>query len=248
MADYLGWRVTYEIMAVLMALSMLVTYWAPEIANSIQSPKTLRSAVVDAIKDLFQRKGIIIIVLFLIFYKLGNALVLALMSNFLLHNLGFTLTQVGLAFKTVGLLATILGAFVGGAFLVRLNLYYALLVFGLLQAFSNAMFLLLAVVAKSYLLLVISIFVESFCSGMSTVAFVAFLMGLCNERYTATQYACLSALDSIGRVCAGPIAAIWVAHYGWINFFGWAFILSFPGLVLLTTLRSKVRLNAQAVF
>lgn len=243
MADRFGWRITYEIMAGLIALSMMATFYAPEVASLTQAPKTFFSAVVEPFADLLRRQKIVIILLFILLYKLGDALALALMSNFLLKELGFTLTDVGLAFKVFGLMATLLGAFTGGILLIRISLFCALLWFGLLQAISNLMFVLLAIAGKSYLLMVTSIFVESFCSGMSTAAFVAFLMSLCNSRFSATQYACLSALFALGRVFAGPVAAVMVESIGWVNFYWWAFILSFPGIILLTALRGSVRMN-----
>ena len=243
MADYWGWRHTYELMAALIALLTLATYFAPEVPNTLQPPKTLFAAVIEPFRDLLQRESIFLIVLFVLFYKIGDALSLALMSNFLLRELGFSLTEVGIAFKLFGLIATIFGAVLGGILLTRINLFHALLAFGLLQAFSNLLIVLLALVGKNYLLMVSTIFVESFCSGMGTAAFVAFLMSLCNTRYSATQYACLSALFSLGRVIAGPLAAVMVAKFGWVNFYWWAFLLSFPGLLFLIALRNRVSIN-----
>src|SRR6185312_15507217 len=123
-------------------------------------------------KDLFNRKKIIAIILFVLLYKFGDAFALSLMSFFLLKVLGFSLTTVGVAHKTFGLFATIIGAFVGGILMTRLSIWRALLLFGLLQAFSNLMFMFLAIAGKSYGLMVSSIFIEAFCSGMGTAAFV----------------------------------------------------------------------------
>jgi PAT family beta-lactamase induction signal transducer AmpG len=169
------------------------------------------------------------------------------MTNFLLHGLGFTLTNVGLVFKTVSIVATIGGAFLGGVLLVRINLFRALLLFGVAQALSTLMFVVLAIVGKNFSLMVLSIFIENFCSGMGTAAFMAFLMSLCNHRYSATQYASFAALSAIGRVVLGPLAGIMVQHYGWINFYAWSFLLSLPGLLLLVLLRNRVSFNAKAI-
>jgi PAT family beta-lactamase induction signal transducer AmpG len=76
---------------------------------------------------------------------------------------------------------------------------------------------------------------------------VAFLMALCNHHYTATQFACLSALAAVGRVMIGPIAGIIVLYLGWTGLYAWSFILSFPGILLLLALRNRVRLNAVEV-
>jgi PAT family beta-lactamase induction signal transducer AmpG len=92
-----------------------------------------------------------------------------------------------------------------------------------------------------------AIFIESFCSGMSTAALLAFLMSLCHQQYSATQYALLSALFSIGRVFLGPVAASMVAHMGWINFYFWSFMACFPGIILLSLMRKKVNFNVELV-
>lgn len=237
-ADHWGWHVTYELMAVLLAINTLSTFLSPE-PNELPPPRNFVAAIVEPFTDLFQRDSIAIILLFAVFYKIGDALTGALMSNFLLSGLGFSLTEVGVAYKTIGLVATILGAFAGGVWMPRLGLYRALMVFGLIQAFSNLMFVLLAMAGKSYSFMVFTIFMDSFCGGMSTAALVAFLMALCNHRYSATQYACLSALSAIGRVFLGPMAGIMVERMGWASFFSWAFLLSFPGLILLTLIRKE---------
>ena len=246
-ADYLGWRFTYELMAILLVGLVAITYFSPEIPGSIKPPQNFMAAVVEPFKDLGHRDGFVIILLFIVFYKIGDALALSLMSNFLLRGLGFSLTDVGVAYKTVGLIATLLGAFVGGGLLYRLGLYSSLLYFGIAQAFSNLMFMLLAIVGKNYLLMTGSIFIEHFCSGMSTAALLAFMMELCHQQYSATQFACLSALSAVGRIISGPIAGVMVTSLGWVSFYGWTFIVCFPGLALLVMLRRRVVFHAQAI-
>jgi PAT family beta-lactamase induction signal transducer AmpG len=246
-ADHWGWRFTYQLMAFLMTFSAIVTYFAPDVKESGRLPQNIWQTVKDSFKDLFQRDSIAVLLLFVVFYKLGDAIAFSLTTNFLLHGLGFTLTEVGLVYKTVSLLATLLGAFLGGALLVRINLYRALFLFGVAQAFSTLAFVMLAMIGKSFAMMTFAVFIENFCSGMGTTAFVAFLMSLCHQRYTATQYACLSALASIGRVCLGPVAGLMVHRYGWVSFYFWAFLLSFPGLILLNFLRTRMSFNANAV-
>ena len=243
-ADYYGWKLTYELMAVLMLVVMVVTMRAPTIHHEAVSEHNVWLTMMMAMKDLLRRDNIAILLLFVMFYKIGDALALTLMTNFLLHGLGFSLTEVGLAYKIVSFVATVSGAFVGGAILTRKNIYYGLLMFGLAQAFSNLMFVALAMVGKNFSLMAASIFIENFCSGLSTAAFLAFLMSICNKKYTATQYALLSAIASLGRVFLGPLAAFMVNEFGWTQFFIWSFILSFPGILLLLVLKEKVMTHA----
>jgi MFS transporter, PAT family, beta-lactamase induction signal transducer AmpG len=82
---------------------------------------------------------------------------------------------------------------------------------------------------------------ENLSGGMGTAAFVAFLMSLCNQRFTATHYALLSAFASIGRVWVGPLAGVLAESIGWPTFFVVSTVVALPALVLLWALRASVR-------
>jgi len=246
-ADYIGWKITYEVMAITQLIVMIPAYKAPRTLETKTVSKDIFKLAISALKDLFQRKRIVFVLLFLMFYKFGNALALQLMTNFLLHGLGFTLTEIGLAYKVVSLVATISGAFLGGIILTRWPIYSALLFFGLAQAFSNLTFVVLTLVNKQFLLMAASIFIENFCSGLSTAALLAFMMSLCNRHFSATQFALLSAIAMLGHVFLGPVAAYLVNTLGWTQFFIWSFILSFPGIIFLLLLKDEVSSNALIV-
>lgn len=248
LADFVGWALTYQLMSGLMLFAVVSTYLAPsESHESTENNTHLFRMMVSSFLDLATRENISLLILFIIFYKIGDALALSLMTNFLLHGLGFSLTEVGVAYKLVSFAATIAGAFIGGLLLTRWNIYRALMVFGLAQAFSNLMFVWLAVVGKVFSLMAASIFVENFCSGLSTAAFMAFLMSLCNKQYTAGQYALMSAIASLGRVFLGPVAGLMVKEMGWVHFYIFAFGLCFPGLLILMMLKDRVANYAHAV-
>lgn len=247
LADHLGWRITYELMSVLLAVSIIVTYFSPDIPEHIRPPKNFMAAIVEPFRELFAREAIVAILIFIVLYKLGDALALSLMSSFLLRGLGFSLTEIGFAYKLVSLVASVMGALAGGVLLTRLGLYRSLLYFGIMQAFSNLMFVLLAVTGKNLTVLVAAMFIENFSGGMSTTALLVLMTGLCNQRYSATQFACLSAVMAIGRVFLGPVAAVMVKHLGWAEFYGWTFIICFPGIILLIMLRNRVTFNAEAI-
>ncbi len=237
LAQYWGWERTYQLMGVFMLLGMVVTYFAPEAPQvSVEAHNETGVKKLDfflkPFLDLWRREHILLLCAFIILYKAGAALSVSLMTHFLLHGLGFSLAEIGVVSKAVIIIGNILGAFVGGAFLVRLGLYSSLLWFGLAQAFSILMFMLLAFAGKIFSLMVLTLFIENFCSGLSMAALLAFLMSLCHARYSATQFAFLSAIDSIGRLVAGPVAALLVTHFGWVSFYGWAFVVSLPALVL----------------
>lgn len=246
-ADYVGWKKTYELMALLMLFAMIPTYFAPRTDTPPSTARNLYQTMLQALMDILQRDKIILILFFIIFYKFGDALALSLLTNFLLHGLGFTLTEVGLAYKVVSFVAMVLGGFIGGIFLTRWNIYRALLTFGLAQAFSNLTFAALAFMGKNFAFMAVSVFIENFCSGLSTAALLAFMMSLCNHRYTASQFALLSAVASLGRVFLGPVAALMVENVGWSQFFIWSFVLCFPGIILLALLKDEVLQHAHII-
>jgi PAT family beta-lactamase induction signal transducer AmpG len=245
-ADYFGWGHMFQFLAFLMLLCMIPTMFAPRPAETISSAHSLYQTIVQAVMDFLRRDQIILILLFILLYKAGDALALSLITNFLLHGLGFSLTEVGLAYKVVSFVAMILGGFIGGIILTRWNIYRALLIFGLAQAFSNLTFALLAYVGKNFMLMTSAVFIENFCSGLSTAALFAFMMSLCNHRYTASQFALLSAVASLARVFLGPVAAFMVENTGWTQFFVWSFIFCFPGIFLLTFLKNEVLCHEHA--
>ncbi len=240
MAANLGWHTTYLIMAIVLSLTMVGTYFAPRVNEVRLANGGMLKAMMQGFWNLLQREKIVLLLLFLLLYKIGDALALQLMTNFLLHGLGFSLTEVGLAYKIVSFAATISGAFIGGLILTRLPIFNGLLFFGLLQALSNLMFVVLALYGKHFFLMASAIFIENFCSGLSTAALIAFMMSLCDHRFTATQFALLSAVTSLGRVFLGPLAAFMVMKLGWVEFYCWTVVLSFPGLLLLLFLKNEV--------
>lgn len=240
-ADYLGWRLVYLIMAGLMGLNAWLTVFAPSLgADAELAPKSLRDAVVVPFREFLSRPRAWGILAFIVLYKLTDVLALSLNTTFLLRALHFTLTDVGSIYKVVGIGATLLGCFVGGLLMKRLSLFAALLWFGFLQGVSALAFMVLAIVGKHYGLMIGAIFLESFFSGMGSVAFVAFLMSLCDARFTATQFALFSSLASAGRVFGGPVAGVLVSYMGWAHFFFVAFMAALPSLAVLYGLRGQV--------
>jgi PAT family beta-lactamase induction signal transducer AmpG len=122
----------------------------------------------------------------------------------------------------------------------RWRLYSALMVFGILQAVTNLLFMYMATQEKSIELLVAVIAMENLAGGMGTAAFLAFVMALCHHNYTATQFALLTALASLGRVFVGPVAGGLAASSGWVVFFLVTTLAALPGLLLLWFLRSSI--------
>jgi len=232
--NWLGWQGTYVAMGALMAVCALATLAAPEPDAKVCAPRTLRDAVVLPLREFFARRGAVILLLLIVLYKLGDAFAGALSTTFLLRGVGFSVSEVGAVNKVFGLTATIVGALAGGALMTRLGLYRALLWFGVLQAVSNFGYWLLAVSAPHLVLMAVVVAVENLCGGLGTAAFVALLMALCRQEFSATQFALLSALSAIGRTyLAGPLTPPLVESLGWPTFFALTVLIAVPGLVLL---------------
>lgn len=238
--DYLGWQVTYWLMAAFMLVGLFATLKAPEPEEVIVAPKTLEKAVVLPLQDFFNRNNAWLILMLLILYKLGDAFAASLTTPFLMRGVGFDAGQVGMVNKTLGLVATIIGALFGGFLMQRLKLFKSLLFFGLLQAVSNFGYWILAVTDKNIFSMGTAVFLENLCGGMGTAAFVALLMTLCNKSFSATQFALLSALSAIGRVYVGPLAGWFVELQGWATFYLFSVIAALPGLLLLLICRKTL--------
>jgi PAT family beta-lactamase induction signal transducer AmpG len=260
LADRITWPWVYGIMAGLMGLGVLISLWAPEPIRAVHPPDSLEQAVVLPFVEFFNRMGgqrAIAVLLFILFYKLGDNLTAKMAIPFLGdQGLGFSDTDIGAIRQGLGLVATIVGTLAGGAALSQLGINRSLWIFGGLQALSNLGYLILAIVGKNYLVMVLAINVENFCAGLGTAGFVGFLMSLCNPRFSATQFALLSSLMAVGRdLIAGPasgeiaqrlqqfvqnnpsLAAMpalgGATQQGWPLFFLITLIAALPGLLLL---------------
>jgi PAT family beta-lactamase induction signal transducer AmpG len=242
MADqWIGWGNTYMVMGGLMLLCALATLWAPEPEHVARAPRSLREAVAEPLHDFFTRRGALSVLLLIVLYKLGDAFAGALSTTFLIRGAGFTPTEVGTVNKVLGLAATIIGALAGGSLMARWGLYRSLMAFGLLQAVSNLAYWLIAVSPKNLWLMATGVGIENLCGGLGTASFVGLLMALCRQRFSATQFALLSALSAVGRTyLAGPLTPPLVNHLGWPGFFLLTVVIAIPGLVLLKILRGTI--------
>lgn len=237
---YLGWQGMYWLMAALLVPCMIATLLAPEPDDVIPVPRTLEQAVAEPLRDFFGRNNAWLILLLIVLYKLGDAFAMSLTTTFLIRGVGFDAGEVGVVNKTLGLIATIIGALYGGMLMQRLTLFRALLIFGILQGVSNAGYWLLSVTDKQMVSMAAAVFFENLCGGMGTAAFVALLMTLCNKSFSATQFALLSALSAVGRVYVGPLAGWFVEAHGWPQFYLFSVVAAVPGLILLLICRRSL--------
>ena len=235
LADHMSWGHVYLIMAACMAVGVAAAVLAPEPRLDVVGPTTLRQAVVQPFVEFVRRHGPLVsfeIVLFVLIYKLDVMMAQGMLSPFLL-DIGFSTTDVGAVNKTFGLVALIAGSLLGGAVMARMSLLRALWIFGLVQGLSGLSFTVLALLGRNYPMLITAIAVENACAGLGTVAFVAFIMSMCDKRFTATQFALLTSVMGLSRVIGGTPTGYLAKAVGWPMFFLTATLVAVPGLLML---------------
>jgi PAT family beta-lactamase induction signal transducer AmpG len=239
LADFAGWRVTYLVMACCMAGFMFVTAFTPEPQSRVPPPRTLAEAVRGPLAQLLTNDGMLLLIAALVLYKVGDAFALKLFTPFLM-DVGFTKTEIGAVTKTVMLIANIAGAVVGGLLMMRLGLVRALLGFGLLQAVANLGYAAVAVTGHDIFVMAIAVFVDNVVGAMGNTALVVFIMGLCDVRFSAFQYALLSALAVLPRNVLGAPAGFLSDEIGWAAFFVVTFFTALPGLAMVWWQRERI--------
>ena len=246
-------------------LLFLLTEVAVAMAMAFGFARAVRfETLIGALNSYFSRKWAWRFLALVVLYKLGDAFALSLTTPFLIKGLGFLQEEVGIVNKVIGIWLTIVGALLGGFVMYRVRLDRALLAFGILQLLAILGFYYLALVGKGawggfvlppfdlvivkvdhasnvdYLLL-LAVALENITSGMGTAAFVALLMTLCNSRFSATHYALLSALASLGRVYVSPLSGVLSQSIGWPMFFLFAIAIGTPGVFMVWLLREQLR-------
>jgi len=236
LADSLPWQTVFWIVAAFMLPGLLCTLAVKEPQVYGAPPRNLREAVIEPFREFIARDGwrqALIIVAFMLLYKIGDSMATALATKFYL-DLGFTTTQIGLAANATGLWASLAGGVVGGIWMVKIGINRALWVFGALQAVAILGFAWLAQEGPNTFLLSAVIGFESFASlGLGGAALVAFLSRSTDPRYTATQYALFSSLAAVPRTFINSSVGFIVAQTGWFAFFIVCFILAFPAMMML---------------
>ncbi|MEN6320274.1 MAG: MFS transporter [Syntrophaceae bacterium] len=239
LSDYVSWKMVYIFMGLFMIIGCIATVVAPEplktnpAPETIEPPKSLYEAAVFPFMEFFRRPGAFEVLLFIILYKLGDIAAAQMTTPYILGYIGFSGTELGTVYKGFGMAATIAGALIGGAVMSRWPLKRSLFVFGVLQGVSILTFILLEFTGRQIWALAVVIGLENFCAGMGTSAYTAFLMGLCNRKFTATQYALLSSLMAVGRYVSGAPTGYLADAVGWVMFFVICTALALPGLLLL---------------
>ncbi|MEZ4460875.1 MAG: AmpG family muropeptide MFS transporter [bacterium] len=237
-----SWTQTYLLMAALMGVGVITTLLLPRSEEIVEQlggfVEHLREGVIGPFKDFLTRPSWLWVLLFVLTFKLGDSLA-GTMTNPFLIDLGFSKTEIADVSKVFGVFASLVGVSLGGLMVRRLGVVGSLWVAGVVQLLSNFMFCLQAYLGKNVYSLVAMVGVENLTGGLGTAAFVAYLSGLCNRRYTATQYALLTAVSSVLHTLFGMGTGFVVHEVGWLTYFGLTALCALPGLAVLAVLQGR---------
>ncbi len=242
LADVLPWATVFWITAAFMIPGMIMILRVREPQASRVAPKNLREAVVEPFHEFINRaglKGALLVLAFIFLYKLGDSLCTALATPFYL-DMGFSKTDIGLIAKHAGLWPAVIGALLGGLWMVRLGINRALWLFGVVQMVSILGFAWLAwlgpqdaIGGEQRVALATVIGIEALGVGLGTAAFVAYIARTTHPAYTATQFALFTSLAAVPRTFINASAGWLVESLGWFDFFLLCFALAVPGMLLL---------------
>jgi MFS transporter, PAT family, beta-lactamase induction signal transducer AmpG len=257
-ADAWSWFAAYAAMAALMSVGMITVLLSDEpehrpsdetrnrekkvvafMGRHAHLPAPLHSllvrlyeAVICPFADFMNRPHWWVILLFVALYKYGEAL-LGIMANPFYLDMGFSKSEIAAVSKGYGLTMTLVGGYIGGVMVARMGIMKALLYAGVLQCAANLAFAAQAIVGYSIPMLAVTISIENLTAGMATTAFIAYLSGLCNVAYTATQYALLSSLMNVTRTVFASGGGWLADHMDWTSYFVLTTFAALPGLFVL---------------
>lgn len=240
LADIIGFRAVYFIMAGVMLACVVVTLIAPEPETGVTRPGSLVESVVGPFVEFFTRgkdmNKALLVLAFIVMYKLGDNIANHMTIPFYL-GLGFSNTEIGTVAKIFGTGALLFGVFIGGAFALKMGLYRSMWIIGILQGVSTACFALLAAAGHDLRWLAAVIAFENVTVGMGTAALLALMAALTNKQFTATQFAIFSTLATLPRAVLSAPSGLMASYLGWPQFFIVCALIAIPGLLLLPAVR-----------
>jgi MFS transporter, PAT family, beta-lactamase induction signal transducer AmpG len=236
LAGRIGWSGSFSIGAALLAALALAAFLLPAVDRTSSRAQSLW----EPLRELLSRRGIAIVIVFALIFKLDIAALEPMMRPFWVDR-GLSLESIGAVVASGRLIATIAGAAAGGLFTTRYGIFAGLWVLGLIQAFSALVYWATAAFTTSNSLVVLAAYFESFAAGLGTSAYLAFLMSICEKRYAATQFAVLSALLAVTRWIAGEFSGGLAERLGYANYFLVTFFLGLPAFLLIPRLRQASR-------
>ena len=270
LADYMTYQMVYALMSIIMIYGVFITLIAEEPKNYYE-PSNFISAIYNPFIEFFNRYVSIniapdrltnlknrskvsrrnimnntlvipaLILLFILLYKIGDTMAHSISTNFYL-DIGFTKSEIGTIVKFFGLFATLIGAFIGGLLSLKIGLFRSLMIFGIFQAIATLGFSVLAYFGNSLYLLMVVISLENLAAGMGYTAYLAFIANMTNKRFTATQFALMTALMSLPRTLFSGMSGYLVEMLDWELYFIFCSLIAFPALIILIKLRRSLKI------
>jgi PAT family beta-lactamase induction signal transducer AmpG len=241
LGGWMGWQITFVAAGVILAICALISLKLPPI--EVRRPRVTPATLVAPLLDLLMRPGVVYVAAFILLYKLGDMAIGPMVRPFWLAG-ELTTTQIGLITGTFGILSAILGGLAGGLFMARFGIFHGLWFLGLWQSLSNLSYAFVAAYPETGKTgIYVASVVESFCGGLGTAAFLAFLMSICRKEFSATQYALLSALFRVTGIIAGAFSGWATARMGYADFFALTFLLSLPAFLFIFKARRWIPIN-----
>ena len=252
LADYMSYQMVYAIMSMIMLYGVFITIIADEPKQN-NAPSNFTESVIGPFTEFFGRyvstnrktydrfKYLtpILILSFILLYKIGDTMAHSLSTNFYLET-GFTKTEIGSVVKFFGLFATLIGAFIGGLLSLKIGLYRSLIIFGIFQAIATLGFAVLASAGDNIYLLMIVVSLENLAAGMGYTAYLAFIANMTNRGFTATQFALMTALMSLPRTLFSSYSGFLVEILDWELYFIFCSLIAFPALIILMKLNRRM--------
>ena len=235
LSDRIPWSTVYWLVAAFMLVGIITTFVVTETSDDATAPRSLREAVIDPFVEFFSRDGwrsALLILAFIIFYKLGDSMATALQTPFFI-DLGFTRTQIGVIVKIATTWSAIAGAALGGFVMLKVSINRALWLFGFVQIITILGFAILAKVGNNPVVLFMAVSAEYLGVGLGGVALAAFMAKQTSLRFTATQLALLTSVSAISRTFANATTGFFIEAVGYFSFFLFCMLLAVPGMLLL---------------
>jgi PAT family beta-lactamase induction signal transducer AmpG len=243
-SDFVPWSTIFAFLAVCILVCALFTLFVPEperhdalaarsrAAAPLDYADWISRSVVQPFADFASRPAWVVILAFVLLYKFAEAFG-GTMSTPFYRELGFTGVEIAAITKVWGIIAVALGGIFGGAIVARIGVFRTLMMGGIFQALTHLLFSVLALQGHSLLWLGIAVSADNFAGGVSSAAFVAYLSGLCNLAFTATQYALLTSFMAYGRTLMSSGSGWLADHMSWFAFWASTSLMAIPGLLLL---------------
>ena len=235
LADLLPWASVFWITGTFMLVGIGMCLAVSEPESQLPAASGLRQAVIAPFAEYLGRRrpgGVVLVLTFMLFYKLGDSMATALSTPFYI-DLGFSMTQIGLVAKHAALWPSIIGGLLGGVLMIRLGINRGLWLFGVLQLLSIFGFAILAQAGDVLWLLAAVISFEYLGVGMGTAAFTAFIARETSRQFAATQFALFTAITALPRTFANASTGLIVEAVGWTEFFLLCAAIALPGMALL---------------